>query len=653
MKHTMLINAVHKEQKRMATVDEKGKLIEFNIEMSMKDRITGNIYKGKVLKVERGLQAAFVDYGGGKDGFLPLRDVNREYLTGQENGQGNGKPVLKVGQELLVQAVREVTGNKGALLTSYISLPGRYLVLMPNKPGSGISRKIENEEERQKIKNLMGQIKIPDNMGFIVRTAGINRTKPEIYRDYQHLMRLWKEIVKKADSLVGPIIVYQETDFGVRSLRDYLTPEIEEILVDDYDTYRKMRAYMKAAVPRNVKIVVHYKERTPLFERFGLEEQIGIIYQERVDLKSGGYIIINPTEAMITIDVNSGRGSNKRNIEETAFKTNLLACEEIARQLRLRDLGGLIVIDFIDMMEKKNVAEVEKAFKKALSLDRARIQLSRISKFGLLELSRQKKQPTIQEISYTTCPYCDGSGFRPSLEYAALSAFRKIESEAVKGTYSELKVILPHEIANYILNQKKAELLRMESSFGLVLHIFGSGEMLWDKLEMQYVIKEKELAETVCPDEAAPEAPAETPAQETAAVGETPATKKRRRRPRRRKSSDTKLENSIPDALSKAVTVSEITDQPESNLPGNIAPEALTPADVNNQESKAPENAQAEAMPATVAETPESKPLVITPAEPQIPETPETPQPESSEPVIPKPGRSTKARFNRKRPQTE
>lgn len=650
MKHTMLINAVHKEQKRMATVDEKGKLIEFNIEMSMKDRITGNIYKGKVLKVERGLQAAFVDYGGGKDGFLPLRDVNREYLTGQENGQGNGKPVLKVGQELLVQAVREVTGNKGALLTSYISLPGRYLVLMPNKPGGGISRKIENEEERQKIKTLMGQIKIPDNMGFIVRTAGINRTKPEIYRDYQHLMRLWKEIVKKADSLVGPIIVYQETDFGVRSLRDYLTPEIEEILVDDYDTYRKMRAYMKAAVPRNVKIIIHYKDKTPLFERFGLEEQIGVIYQERVDLKSGGYIIINPTEAMITIDVNSGRGSNKRNIEETAFKTNSLACEEIARQLRLRDLGGLIVIDFIDMMEKKNVAEVEKAFKKALSLDRARIQLSRISKFGLLELSRQKKQPTIQEISYTTCPYCNGSGFRPSLEYAALSAFRKIESEAVKGTYSELKVILPHEIANYILNQKKAELLKMESTFCLALHIFGSGEMLWDKLEMQYVIKEKELTETVCPDEAAPEAPAETPAQEAAAGEETPATKKRRRRPRRRKSADTKPESNVPDDLSKAVTASEIPDQPQSSLPENVAPEAPAPADVNKQESTSTENAPAEAIPATIAETPESKPLVITPAETQIPDTL---QPESSEPVLPKTGRVGRPRFNRKKNHSE
>ena len=328
-------------------------------------------------------------------------------------------------------------------------------------------------------------------MGFIVRTAGMNRTKQEIYRDYQHLVRLWKEIKKKSDNTSAPLLIYQETDFGVRSLRDYLTPEVEEILVDDYDTCRKMRSYMKAVAPRHVKIITHYKEKVPIFERFQLEDQISIIYQERVDIKSGGYIIINPTEAMITIDVNSGRGSNKRNIEETAFKTNIEACEEIARQLRLRDLGGLIVIDFIDMMEKKNVAEVEKAFKKALSLDRARIQLSRISKFGLLELSRQKKQSTIQEISYTKCPYCKGSGLRPSLEYAALGAFRKIEAEAVKGVYSELQVILHHEIANYILNRKRTELVSLESSFALRLHLCGSGEMPWDQLEIKQTIKEK------------------------------------------------------------------------------------------------------------------------------------------------------------------
>ncbi|MEN6621025.1 MAG: Rne/Rng family ribonuclease [Smithella sp.] len=662
MKHTMLINAVHKEQKRMATVDEKGKLIEFNIEMSMKDRITGNIYKGKVLKVERGLQAAFVDYGGGKDGFLPLRDVNREYLTESESGQGN-KPVLKAGQELLVQAVREVTGNKGALLTSYISLPGRYLVLMPNKPGSGISRKIEDEEDRQKIKNLMGQIKIPENMGFIVRTAGINRTKQEIYRDYQHLMRLWKEIVKKADSVVAPILVYQETDFGVRSLRDYLTPEMEEILVDDYDTYRKMRAYMKAAVPRNLKIVIHYKEKTPLFQRFRLEDHISIIYQERVDLKSGGCIVINPTEAMITIDVNSGRGSNKRNIEETAFRTNLVACEEIARQLRLRDLGGLIVIDFIDMMEKKNVAEVEKAFKKALSLDRARIQLSRISKFGLLELSRQKKQPTIQEISYTICPYCNGSGLRPSLEYAALSAFRKIESEAVKEIYSELKVILPHEIANYILNRKKAELLSMESSFGLTLQISGSEDMPWDKIELQQTLKEKDTAEVALQQEedslTVVEASVESPVPEISAGSEITVPKKRRRRPRRRRQSEGRQEVSSPDN-NLLPTTPDIPVQ-SANSAENIIAESSSDVISNSyEETLLLTNTLIETIPSPKSANEESAEqnlpgkMVSLIIEPSKLETPAAPQPESTESVIPpKVRRPPRSRFNRRRNQTE
>ena len=428
MKHIMLVNAVHKEQMRMATVDQKGKLLEFNIQMAVKEPITGNIYKGKVLKVERGLQAAFVDYGGTRDGFLPLRDVSPEYFT-EPAGGAAGKPGLKSGQEIIVQVVREVTGNKGALLTSYISLPGRYLVLLPNKLCGGISRKIEDEEDRQKIKSLMEQIKVPEDMGFIVRTAGINRTKQEIQRDYQFLLRLWKDIHRKSESVTAPYFLYQETDFGVRSLRDYLTPEVEEIQVDDVETFRKMRAYLKAVAPRNLRILKQYKEKVPIFDRFDLEEQIRVIYQERVELKSGGYIIINPTEAMITIDVNSGRGSNKRNIEETAFKTNVEACEEIARQLRLRDLGGLIVIDFIDMLDKKHIAEIEKVFKKALSMDRARIQLSRISKFGILELSRQKKQSTIQEISYITCPYCKGTGLRPSLEYASLVAFRKIEGK--------------------------------------------------------------------------------------------------------------------------------------------------------------------------------------------------------------------------------
>ena len=574
MKHTMLINAVHKEQMRMATVDEKGKLIEFNIQMSVKEPITGNIYKGKVLKVERGLQAAFVDYGGGKDGFLPLRDVSPEYLADSENGHNGSRPVLKAGQEIIVQAVREPSGNKGALLTGYISLPGRYLVLLPNKPGSGISRKIEDEEDRQKIKNLMGQLKIPDDMGFIVRTAGINRTKQEIHRDYQLLMRIWKEIYKKANASHAPLLIYHETDFGVRSLRDYLTLEVEEILVDDIETFRKMRAYMKAGMPRLLKMINHYKENIPLFDQFQLEEQIRVIYQERVDLKSGGYIIINPTEAMITIDVNSGRGS-KRTIEETAFKANIDASEEIARQLRLRDLGGLIVIDFIDMMDKKHIAEVEKSFKKALAIDRARIQLSRISKFGMLELSRQKKQSTIQEISYTTCPYCKGSGLRPSLEYASLGAFRKIETEVVKGNYSELRIILPHEIASYILNNKRSELLKLEATFDLIIHISGSTEMPWDKLETHHTIKEivdhvSEIPDqpeeaTLTNDESASQASEENGSE---ALADVPKKKSRRRnRGRRRKPLETKPETTLPDGMQPLTPGQEMELKQNSDLP--------------------------------------------------------------------------------------
>jgi ribonuclease E len=600
----MLINAVHKEQMRMATVNEKGSLIEFNIEMSVREPIIGNIFKSKVLKVERGLQAAFVDYGGDKDGFLPLKDVNHEYLTEQVNGQVNGKPVLKAGQEIIVQAVREAIGNKGALLTSYISLPGRYLVLLPHKPGGGISRKVEDEEDRQKIKNIMKQIKIPEDMGFIVRTAGFNRTKQEISRDYQLLMRLWKEICKKAKSINAPSLIYQETDFGVRSLRDYLTPEIDEILVDDQETFRKMRSYLKAVAPRHLRIIKHYKEKTPIFDRFQLEEQIRVIYQERVEIKSGGYIIINPTEAMITIDVNSGRGSNKRNIEETAFKTNIEASEEIARQLRLRDLGGLIVIDFIDMMDKKHIAEVEKSFKKALSIDKARIQLSRISKFGMLELSRQKKQSTIQEISYTKCPFCKGSGLRPSLEYAALGAFRKIESEAVKGIYSELRIILPHEIADYILNHKRSELLNLESTFGLTLHIAGSVEISWDKVEIQQTIKEKTVD--------APEPHEETSlkteensvsanGEKVSVNGESAPKKKSRRRPRYKKRRPAETVTETPPTADITPVTGLITSAPTGeNLPVIQSPQA------------------------------ESAPLIIEPAKPkEVAVNPETNEPET------------------------
>ena len=487
MKQEMLINAVHPEQKRMAILED-GKLIEFDIQMSFKQPITGNIYKGVVQKVERGLQAAFVNFGGKKDGFLPLRDVSPDNFPDSNGREGNheaGRHTLKVGQEILVQVLREVSGQKGALLTGYISLPGRYLVLLPNKESSGVSRKIEDEGDRKRLKEIVEQIQKEEGLGFIVRTAGMSRTKQELSRDYQHLLRLWQEIQKKAKSVSAPALIYQESDFGVRTLRDYFIPEITEIWVDDPETFKKMRAYCKAIAPRNLKMIQQYKEKTSIFDKFQLEDQIRSIYQDRVNLKSGGYLVIKPTEAMITIDVNSGKASNKRNVEETAFRTNIEAAEEVARQLRLRDLGGLIVIDFIDMMDRKNNAEVERTFKKALSLDRARIQLAKISKFGIMELSRQKKHSTIQEISYIPCPVCHGSGIRPSLEYAALSAFRKMESQAVKGTSSSLTVSLPYEVANYLLNQKRNEICKLETDYEMAIHIETVPDMACDAVTIE------------------------------------------------------------------------------------------------------------------------------------------------------------------------
>ncbi|MBN1662891.1 MAG: Rne/Rng family ribonuclease [Deltaproteobacteria bacterium] len=581
MKKEMLINAVHSEQKRMAILED-GKLVEYNIQMTVREPINGNIYKGIVMKVERGLQAAFVNYGGKKDGFLPLRDVAPEYFTERKNnhkdgGKNNAKHALKVGQEVLVQVLREVSERKGALLTTYISMPGRYLVLLPNKQSSGVSRKIEDEDDRKRLKSLMEQVTVEQDIGFIIRTAGMNRTKQELSRDYQHLLRLWKEIVKKNKSVPAPALIYQESDFGVRSMRDYFTSDIEDIWVDEVETWRKIKAYCKTVAPRNVKMIKLYKEKNAIFDKYRLEDQIRVIYEEQVNLKSGGYIIIEPTEAMITIDVNSGRGSNKKNVEETAFKTNLEAAEEIARQLRLRDLGGLIVIDFIDMRDHKHETEVEKVFKKAMTVDRARIQLARISKFGILELSRQKKQSTIQEISYTPCPFCKGSGVRSSLEYTALTAFRMLEAKAVKGTFSVLKITLPYEISDYLLNMKRSEIQKLEATYDVSIHISGTSDISWNDVKIQTTDKafvpealpepeEMDIEkagtspdrqdsgffdETIAPEEEAEEAvihpkPPEKPGE--------PSKKKQRRRPRKhKKRTDEKPDEREIELLSESI----------------------------------------------------------------------------------------------------
>jgi len=484
----MLINTIDEEESRMAVVED-GNLVEYNVRMPVREPTAGNIYNATVQNVQQGLRAAFVDYGAGKSGFLPLRDVAQEYF--------NEDRKLLVGKRLPVQVVREEKGSKGAMLTTHISLPGRYLVLMPNRKGSGgISRKIESEADRKRLKGLMGQISEKDDMGFIVRTAGMNRTKPELIRDYQMLVRLWKDMKEKSEKTTGPGLIYQETDFAIRAFRDYYTSDIKEILVDDPETARKMRDYCKTVSPRHVRMIKFHREETPLFGQYDIEDQINEIYQSRVNMKSGGSIVIEPTEAGITIDVNSGR-LKKRDVEETAYKTNMEAAEEIARQLRLRDLGGLIVVDFIDMMDKNHISQVEKTFRDALKVDRSRIQLAKISRFGMLELSRQKKQSTIQEISYSVCPYCKGSGMRPSVEYLALSALRRIKSEAVKDQSSEIVVTLPPEVTGYLLNQKRSQISALEALHGVSVNISGDPVLLWGEFHIKKVKRTEDANEAV------------------------------------------------------------------------------------------------------------------------------------------------------------
>jgi len=522
MTKKMLINTIDEEESRMAVIED-GNLVDYNIRTSVREPTTGNIYNGIVQNVQQGLRAAFVEYGAGKSGFLPLRDVAPEYFN--ENRK------LPVGKKLTVQVMREEKGSKGAMLTTQISLPGRYLVLMPNRQNSGISRKIENEADRKRLKLVVSQITEKEDMGFIVRTAGMNRTKQELVRDYQMLIRLWKDIKEKSEKTAGSGLIYLETDFAVRAFRDYYTSDIEEILVDDPETARKMRAYCKTVSPRNVRVIKLYKEETPLFDHFDIEDQINEIYQPRVNLKSGGSIVIEPTEAGITIDVNSGR-LKKRDVEETAYKTNIQAAEEIARQLRLRDLGGLLVVDFIDMMNKDHITQVEKTFRDAMKADRSRIQLAKISRFGMLELSRQKKQSTIQEISYSVCPYCSGNGMRPSVEYLALRALRRIKAEAVKEESSEIAVTLPPEVTAYLLNQKRSQISKLEALHGVSVLISGDKALLWGEFQSKTVKREPVVPAAAAAATVTVTASAENSEEEEEAnpVARRPA--RRRRRPR-------------------------------------------------------------------------------------------------------------------------
>lgn len=491
----MLINAVHHEECRIAIVED-GLLKEFDIETPAKELIKGNIYKAVVARIEPSLQAAFVNYGTFRQGFLPMPEIQPQYYVKEIDEEKKGRlriqDVLLSNKELLVQVEKEERNGKGASLTTYISLPGRYIVLMPGEERVGISRKIEDETQRDRLRTVLEELNPPKGMGFIIRTAGIDRSKKELASDLNYLLRLWESILEKGKELPAPSLVYQEQDLVMRTIRDYFTLDVTEILIDDPDVYKKTRVFFKTVMPRYERKVKLHKEKRPIFSRFNLEEQIKTIYERRVKLKSGGSIIIDPTEALVSIDVNSGKKKGERDIEDTAIKTNLEAVEETARQLRLRDLGGLIVIDFIDMWDKKHNMEVEKRLKAAFKKDKARIDMGRISKFGLLEISRQRIKPTISEASYVPCQFCLGRGSVRSDESLAISVLRKIQAGVAKGNISVVKGILPLEVAFYLLNQKRGELLRLEKELDLKIHLTGVAGIPPDKITLEFEQRQPE-----------------------------------------------------------------------------------------------------------------------------------------------------------------
>lgn len=458
----MLFNATQAEELRVAIVDGQ-KLIDLDIESAAKEQRKSNIYKGVITRIEPSLEAAFVNYGEERHGFLPFKEVSRSYFQpGVEAGKASIKEALREGQEVIVQVEKDERGNKGAALTTFVSLAGRYLVLMPNNPrGGGVSRRVEGDE-RAELRDLMDQLQVPGGMSLIARTAGIGRSLEELQWDLNYLMQLWSAIEGAATSQSGPFLIYLEGSLVIRAIRDYFQPDIGEILIDTDEVYEQARAFMETVMPANVNRVKLYRDDVPLFSRFQIEHQIESAYSRQVNLPSGGAIVIDHTEALVSVDVNSGRATRGQDIEETAFKTNQEAADEMARQLRLRDLGGLIVIDFIDMESPRNQREVENRLRDALRHDRARVQMGKISRFGLMELSRQRLRPALAETSYIPCPRCTGTGHIRSTESAALHILRILEEEAMKDNTAAVHVQVPVDVATFLLNEKRPDIQAIE-----------------------------------------------------------------------------------------------------------------------------------------------------------------------------------------------
>ncbi|HHK4585299.1 TPA: ribonuclease E [Pseudomonas aeruginosa] len=457
----MLINATQPEELRVALVDGQ-RLFDLDIESGAREQKKANIYKGRITRVEPSLEAAFVDFGAERHGFLPLKEISREYFKKSPEGRINIKEVLSEGQEVIVQVEKEERGNKGAALTTFISLAGRYLVLMPNNPrAGGISRRIEGEE-RNELREALNGLNAPADMGLIVRTAGLGRSTEELQWDLDHLLQLWSAIKEASGERGAPFLIYQESNVIIRAIRDYLRQDIGEVLIDSIDAQEEALNFIRQVMPQYASKVKLYQDSVPLFNRFQIESQIETAFQREVKLPSGGSIVIDPTEALVSIDINSARATKGGDIEETALQTNLEAAEEIARQLRLRDIGGLIVIDFIDMTPAKNQRAVEERVREALEADRARVQVGRISRFGLLEMSRQRLRPSLGETSGIVCPRCNGQGIIRDVESLSLAILRLIEEEALKDRTAEVRARVPFQVAAFLLNEKRNAITKIE-----------------------------------------------------------------------------------------------------------------------------------------------------------------------------------------------
>ncbi|OJX10167.1 MAG: hypothetical protein BGO77_07660 [Caedibacter sp. 37-49] len=546
MKKTMIIDAAHPEETRVAVIDENNRLSDFDFESTLKQTFKGNIYLAKVARVEPSLQAAFIDYGGNRHGFLAFSEIHPDYFRipisdrealkaelhqsaleekTDEPVEGNQEeissdndteeefsmPISVLGGEspppeedelivrrpslhrrykiqevihknqiMLIQVVKEERGGKGAALTTFLSIAGRYCVLMPNSPRSGgISRKISNTSDRNRLREILEDLSIPDGMGLIIRTAGRERTKLEIKRDAEYLMRTWNGIRLHTLESIAPALIYEEEDIIKRAIRDLYTKDVESILVAGEEGYKIAKTFMKTLMPSHIKRIQNYKNTTiPLFRKYGVEMQIDEMYNPAVRLSSGGSIVIHPTEALVSIDINSGRSTRERHIEETALKTNLEAADEIARQVRLRDLAGLIVIDFIDMDESRHIATVERRVREAFKNDRARIQMGKISPFGLLELSRQRLRPSILETTAHPCAHCNATGFVRSIESTSLYILRTIEDEGFKGNSTEILVQVPPKVAFYLLNSKRSHLRVIEERHNMSVFIEGDESLI-------------------------------------------------------------------------------------------------------------------------------------------------------------------------------